>query len=98
MNESGNITVTTRRIDGIVEISIGDSGLGIPDEIGKRIFEPNFSTKTEGMGLGLAIVKKTIDELNGTISFTTEKGVGTTFIIKLPVLQDSNEITGGSYL
>jgi signal transduction histidine kinase len=50
------------------------------------------------MGLGLAIVKKMIDELNGTISFTTEKGVGTTFIIKLPVLQDSNEITGGSYL
>ncbi len=87
MNERGNITVATRRVDEIVEISISDNGHGIPEEIGKRIFEPNFSTKTEGMGLGLAIVKKTIDELNGTIYYTTQKGVGTTFVIKLPNIQ-----------
>jgi signal transduction histidine kinase len=49
-----------------------------------KLFQPNFSTKTEGMGLGLAIVKKTVDDLKGTIAVDSVPGEGTTVTITLP--------------
>lgn len=85
VNEEGSVTISVKQEDENVQINIHDSGQGISDEIKNKIFEPNFSTKTDGMGLGLAIVKKTIDDLGGTISFTTNKDTGTTFIITLPI-------------
>jgi signal transduction histidine kinase len=84
MNEKGTISIFTKIIVDKIHIKIGDNGPSIPEEIKDRIFEPSFSTKTDGMGLGLAIVKKTIDDLGGTITFTSQKGIGTTFIITLP--------------
>ncbi len=80
----GKITVTCRSKDGTVEVRIMDTGLGIPPEVLSRIFEPNFSTKTEGTGLGLAIVKQIIDESHGTIRVTSEPGRGTSVTINLP--------------
>lgn len=82
---SGIIEVSTYRVGNKVQIDIVDNGPGIPDEIAQRIFEPNFSTKSDGMGLGLAIVKKTVDDLGGEISFKTKVGSGTKFSIKLNV-------------
>lgn len=87
IGNNGRIEVTTQQQDERVIISIEDNGAGIPDDVAKRIFEPNFSTKSDGMGLGLAIVKKTIEDLNGEISFTTKVGEGTKFIIKLKILK-----------
>jgi two-component system nitrogen regulation sensor histidine kinase NtrY len=84
MNERGVITISAKVVDKNVRVEISDDGPGIPEEIKDRIFEPNFSTKTDGMGLGLAIVKKTIDDLNGKIIFSSEKGKGTTFIVQIP--------------
>ncbi|PWH85558.1 sensor histidine kinase [Brumimicrobium oceani] len=65
-------------------ISVHDQGLGIPIEIQKKMFSPNFTTKTTGSGLGLAMVKQIINNHNGEIWFESEKGSGTTFYIRLP--------------
>jgi two-component system, NtrC family, nitrogen regulation sensor histidine kinase NtrY len=86
MSEKGTVTISARKNDKIIQIEINDNGPGISEEIKGRIFEPNFSTKTDGMGLGLAIVKQTIGSLNGTIMYSSQKDSGTTFIIKLPTL------------
>jgi signal transduction histidine kinase len=70
-----------------VLVKVRDDGPGIPEEVRRRLFQPNFSTKTEGMGLGLAIVKKTIEDLRGTISLESEVGEGTTVLVTLPVTE-----------
>ena len=68
--------------------TVEDEGTGISKDLVHRIFEPNFSSKTSGTGLGLAIVKKSIEDLQGEIGFDTEEHVGTTFWIKLPLIED----------
>jgi two-component system nitrogen regulation sensor histidine kinase NtrY len=66
-------------------IWIKDSGSGIPEGIRGRVFEPYFTSKAEGAGLGLAIVERIVFDHDGTIWFETQEGVGTTFIIDLPL-------------
>lgn len=83
----GTITIATRCLDGFVEVRIQDDGPGITAEAQEHLFEPNFSTKTDGMGLGLAIVKTTIDQLGGTISVRSVPGRGTTVSIRLPLTE-----------
>jgi PAS domain S-box-containing protein len=83
----GTITVQTRHHPTYVEIKIRDSGLGIPEQIRTRIFDPFFTTKEigRGTGQGLAISRSVIvDKHMGSIDFTTETDVGTTFIVRLP--------------
>jgi len=65
-------------------IEIIDNGSGIKEEIGNKIFEPNFTTKNSGMGLGLAMVKNIVRDFEGEISFITKLGIGTTFFVKIP--------------
>ncbi len=72
---------------GIVRISIRDTGSGIKKSDRDRVFAPGYSTKPTGTGLGLAIVQKIIMEHGGEISFESEKGKGTEFIIELPAGQ-----------
>jgi signal transduction histidine kinase len=71
--------------DAIVKIS--DNGGGIPEDIQKRVFEPNFTTKSSGSGLGLAICRRIIEELDGNIRFDTRITEGTDFYIKFPITQ-----------
>ena len=68
-------------------ITFNDNGKGISIEEAKKIFVPSFTTKTSGMGLGLAIVKNIIEGFKGSITFESEFGKGTTFIITLPVFE-----------
>ena len=68
-----------------VKIKFIDNGIGIPESIRSKVFEPKFTTKTKGMGLGLGIVKNIINSHNGTIKYETGKK-GTTFIVNLEVL------------
>jgi two-component system nitrogen regulation sensor histidine kinase NtrY len=67
-----------------VRIEISDNGHGIPNHIQDKVFIPNFSTKYTGSGLGLAITKKGIEHSDGTIWFSSEEGIGTTFYIEIP--------------
>ena len=69
-----------------VLIEISDNGEGIDETIREKVFVPNFSTKYTGSGLGLAIAKRGIEHAGGRIWFETEKSVGTTFYIELPLI------------
>ena len=86
--DKGKIRVATRVLDDSIEISIGDSGKGIPVEVRARIFDPFFTTKEvgKGTGQGLAIARTVVvDKHGGTLHFETELGKGTTFYIRLPI-------------
>ncbi|WP_296315935.1 sensor histidine kinase [Winogradskyella sp. UBA3174] len=67
-----------------VKITVEDNGSGISDDTKSKIFEPKFTTKTSGMGLGLAMVKNIVETYNGSITFTSQLGVGTTFTVSFP--------------
>jgi PAS domain S-box-containing protein len=87
----GTIAVSTRREGEWAEIRIRDTGTGIPAEIRQKIFDPFFTTKEvgKGTGQGLSIAHYiVVKKHGGTITFETETGRGTTFIIRLP-LHDS---------
>ncbi|KAB2814247.1 sensor histidine kinase [Phaeocystidibacter luteus] len=86
--ERGKIVIATRKLsDTHVEVRITDNGPGMPDSVKKKIFEPFFTTKPvgEGTGLGLSIVYNIVKSHNGEIEVESEKGVGTSFIITLPI-------------
>ncbi len=84
----GTIRIETRYDDGWAEIRVSDTGCGIPESARARVFDPFFTTKPvgKGTGQGLAIAYAVIVEKHGgEISFETELGRGTTFIVRLPV-------------
>ena len=85
-NSITNITISCIEEGEQLLISIHDQGLGIALEIQKKMFSPNFTTKSTGSGLGLAMVKQIINNHNGDIWFESEEGNGTTFYIRLPKL------------
>lgn len=88
--EKGTITVRTRRDIEQAEIRISDTGTGIPESVRHKIFDPFFTTKEvgKGTGQGLAIARSTIeDKHGGTLTFETDTGKGTTFVIRLPLTQ-----------
>ena len=64
-------------------ITVRDTGCGIPDEIRDRIFEKGFSTKGTGRGVGMYHTKQLVESLGGTISFESEKDIGTSFMVLL---------------
>ncbi len=82
----GEIKVIIKSIaNNKVEVCVIDNGKGIAKELKSRIFTPSFTTKNSGMGLGLALTKDSINQANGTISFESEVGKGTTFRVVLPI-------------
>jgi two-component system NtrC family sensor kinase len=83
----GTITVRTWCEEEHVSVSVSDTGCGIPAKILQRIFEPFFTTKEvgKGTGLGLSISYDIVRKHGGEITVESETGVGSTFIIRLPV-------------
>jgi polar amino acid transport system substrate-binding protein len=83
----GRITVRSRAQDGDVVVEVEDDGKGMNESTIKQIFEPFFTTKRAkgGTGLGLAIAYRIIEEHRGHISVRSAPGVGTTFMLRLPV-------------
>ena len=86
-NRKGTVTVYSGLEDDQVELRVSDTGTGIPEEIKKQIFEPFFTTKEagKGTGLGLAIVQQVVEEHKGSIKVQSQEGMGSEFIVKLPV-------------
>ncbi len=78
------VLVSVKEKETMVEITVTDNGIGIEEINREKIFEPKFTTKNSGMGLGLGIIKNIIENYKGTITFETELGKGTTFIVSLP--------------
>lgn len=81
-----SVLVSVRRHPSEVIILVRDNGTGIQSEYIDKIFEPKFTTKNSGMGLGLGIIKNIIENYKGTITFETEYGKGTTFLVALPLI------------
>ncbi len=80
------VSVRVERRETEVLIAVSDNGIGIEAENFGRIFEPKFTTKNSGMGLGLGIIKNIIENYKGTITFESEFGKGTTFLVSLPII------------
>jgi signal transduction histidine kinase len=85
MGEGGRLTVATDALPD-VQISVRDTGPGIPEDAQPKVFEPFFTTKTEGggTGLGLSTVLMAVERHHGRVEFETRPGDGTTFRITLP--------------
>lgn len=87
MPNGGKLTIETKKRKNFVEISIKDTGVGIPNNNLEKIFKPFFTTKAKGIGMGLAACKKLIEEHNGKIEVKSREGSGTVFTVKLPLFQ-----------
>ena len=85
MDGRGELLVMVKKMDEVVEITLSDTGKGIPGQSLHKIFEPFFTTKDKGTGLGLAIVYNIIKKHYGDITVESIEGKGTTFKIALPV-------------
>tara|TARA_Y100000590_G_C15628716_1_gene980348 strand:+ start:39 stop:1439 length:1401 start_codon:yes stop_codon:yes gene_type:complete len=79
-----NIKVEISDSTNSVKVIVSDNGLGVLEENKEKIFEPKFTTKTDGMGLGLGIVKNIINSHRGKISYKSKPKKGTKFTISLP--------------
>ena len=93
--ELGRIEVATRQDDREVEIRVSDTGGGIPAEIQNQVFDPFFTTKEvgRGTGQGLALAHRVVtQEHQGELRFEVQPGVGTTFVIRLPIAGPAVEV------
>ena len=84
MPNGGELTMRARQEAGDNVITVQDTGIGIPDKVKPKLFTPFFTTKSKGQGLGLAVVKRMTEALNGTVTFESIEGNGTTFIVRFP--------------
>ena len=84
-----SVTVSTKRLADKIEINVKDNGTGIPDKIKEKIFNPFFTTKPTGdgnTGLGLSLAYDIVTKGHGgTLEAESEEGVGSDFIIHLPI-------------
>jgi len=69
-----------------VTVSVSDNGTGIPEALKKRMFTPNFTTKSSGTGLGLSIVRKYVEGAGGRVWFESEPDRGTSFFVEFPLI------------
>jgi signal transduction histidine kinase len=82
------ISIRTSRVENFAELAISDRGPGIPEDKLKAVFDPFFTSKSEGMGMGLAIARTIIDAHRGVIWAENRDHGGASFRIKLPISKD----------
>jgi PAS domain S-box-containing protein len=96
MPHGGTLAVAARRDEDSVVTEIRDQGAGIPHELQDKIFELYFTTKKSGSGIGLAQTYQALQWHYGSIDFETVEGQGTTFRLRLPVVEIRAEASGGN--
>jgi len=84
MPQGGKLKINAFREEESVVLTVEDTGVGIPEEVKDKLFTPLFTTKSKGQGFGLAVVKRLTEALNGTVTFESVQGKGTTFTIRFP--------------
>lgn len=85
---NGEVEFHLKHRDGVLEITVGDNGEGISQELQARVFDRFFKADEnnhEGTGIGLSLVKEYTESLKGTVFMDSEKGIGTTFTVRIPV-------------
>ena len=85
MPNGGKLYVNAACKNGAASIVVEDTGEGIPEEVRGKLFAPLMTTKSRGQGFGLAVVKRLIDAMGGTVTFESEVGKGTKFILEFPL-------------
>lgn len=87
----GNITITSRLVEGMVEVRVSDDGPGLTPEVRQHLFEPFFTTKEigQGTGLGLSICFGIVSQHEGRIRAEGDVGEGATFVIELPAADEA---------
>ena len=93
MPNGGKIIIDINQVNGSLEVSFSDTGVGIAEDVLPKLFSPLFTTKAQGMGFGLAICKRIIEAHGGTITVKTVKDKGTTFTVTL-LIEPKLEIGG----
>ena len=89
MPSGGALSLHIAQVNGSVEVTVSDTGVGISEEALGKVFEPYFSTKQAGFGLGLAVTKAVVEEHKGAIEVRSQPKVGTTFVVRLPAAPDN---------
>src|SRR6266446_3207510 len=90
MPRGGILTLAAEETGEVVEISVGDTGIGMTEDVRLRVFDPFFTTKGKtGMGLGLAVSYGIIRRHEGTVEVESEVGHGTSFRIRLPIARSA---------
>ena len=84
----GIVRVNVSEKEDMIIISVSDNGSGIPESLKKKMFTPNFTTKSSGTGLGLSIAKRYAENAGGRIWFESEADKGSVFFIEFPVIND----------
>ena len=85
MPSGGELSVKAYRKGDELTLTIRDTGVGISEKVKPKLFNPLFTTKSKGQGLGLAVVKRITEALGGDVTFESQEGKGTTFIVRLPL-------------
>ena len=88
MPEGGTLSVSSERSNDTLLFRIVDTGRGISDEEAKKIFEPFYTTKAQGLGLGMPYARKIIEQHGGRISFDSQLAEGTTISVELPSAEE----------
>ncbi|RPJ69160.1 MAG: ATP-binding protein, partial [Desulfobacteraceae bacterium] len=83
--DGGEIEIVSRVEGGCMQLTVVDSGPGIPATDFAKIFEPLYTTRPDGLGLGLTISRTIVERLGGTLSARNEPGRGAAFTVELPL-------------
>ena len=84
MPNGGKLTIKASQEANTVSITVSDTGVGIPDEVKPKLFQPLMTTKSKGQGFGLAVVKRLVEAQGGMITFESKVGEGTQFKLTFP--------------
>jgi PAS domain S-box-containing protein len=84
MPNGGKLTIRAYKEANDFVITVKDTGVGIPEGVKSKLFTPMFTTKAKGQGFGLAVIKRMTEALGGTVTFESQEGKGTTFIVRFP--------------
>ncbi len=96
MNNQGILELDIAKWNDTIRLSVQDSGPGIPAAVSTRVFEPFFTTRTNGTGLGLAVVENIVRSHQGRVWCDTPVPVGARFMIELPLNQSEQLLPGGA--
>ena len=94
MPQGGTLTISSKKSNDEAEITISDTGSGMPEKVMENLWKPFQTTKSKGMGLGLAICKRIVDAHGGIISVESKAGEGTTFTLRLPIKLETVTVQG----
>ncbi|MGB9960283.1 MAG: GAF domain-containing protein [Candidatus Bathyarchaeales archaeon] len=96
MPNGGTLTIKSRKRSGTIEFKFTDTGVGMSEEVLKKLWTPLFTTKAKGMGFGLAVCKRFVEAHGGSIKAESTLGKGTTFTVTIPIEPKNEE--GGENL